>query len=74
MTAKGRERWSSGDVTWKTVPQRSGRNTKHSVHEYYAVTDNVLWQSVSQIVVSNSDCSLDLRLAVKVNSNVIIVR
>jgi len=29
--AKGRERWSRGDVTWKTVPQISGRNRKHSV-------------------------------------------
>jgi len=28
MTAKGRARWSSGDVRWKTVQQTSGRNTK----------------------------------------------
>jgi len=28
---KGRERWSSGDVRWKTVPQTSGRNRKRSV-------------------------------------------
>jgi len=28
---KGRERWISGDVRWKTVPQTNGHNRKHSV-------------------------------------------
>jgi len=28
---KGGERWSSGGVRWKTVPQRSGRDRKRSV-------------------------------------------
>ena len=31
MRAKGRERWSSGNLRWKTVPQTSGRNRKPSV-------------------------------------------
>ena len=29
--AKSRQRWSSSDVRWKTVPQTSGHNRKHSV-------------------------------------------
>ena len=29
--AKGRERWGSGDMRMKTVPQTSGRDRKHSV-------------------------------------------
>jgi len=29
--AEGGERWSSGDVQWKTVPQMSGCDSKHSV-------------------------------------------
>jgi len=28
---KGRERWISGDLRWKTVPQMSGFNRKRSV-------------------------------------------
>jgi len=30
-TVRGRERWISGDLRWKTVPQTSGRDRKRSV-------------------------------------------